>query len=192
MDTTNASAWNGLAELEPLVRSWLRRRMREGSDLDDAVQETLLRAARFRARGHLPRKLEGWLVRIAANTVHDRARRAGRFRALGDGDLSLDDLASPESVHESACDSESWQLGPHHVTRDGALELLEAAVGELRDEDRALLRSYYDDGKRCAEVAREFGFPGPRAKMRLFRARRRLARRMEGRLSREESKPWCA
>src|SRR5262249_2916342 len=44
----HAPRWYGLEELRPLLRNFLRRHCRDGFELEDVVQETLLRAARYR------------------------------------------------------------------------------------------------------------------------------------------------
>lgn len=180
-----AACWGGIAELEPLVRVWLSRRCRDGSELDDVVQETLLRAARYRLRGHAPRRLEPWLLRIASNALHDRARREGRARVRAEGEQLLEELAAPDSVHECVGDAgaERWTLGRHVVTKDTALAVLDVALRRLRSDERALLCSFYSGARRCGAAARACGQPEERAKLRLFRARRRLGRELERRLA---------
>lgn len=183
--TSELDAWHGLIDLEPLLRTWLLRRCRDANELDDTVQETMLRAARYRARGHTPRRLEAWVLRIAANVVHDIARRDGRIRCGYDEEVALDDIASPDSVHECVGDAgaERWQLGTYVVTKDTALSLLDRALAALRGDDRALLRTYYSEARGCEEAAHLCGVPVYRAKMRLFRARRRLSRDLSRRLA---------
>lgn len=182
---TGNGCWRGLAELEPLVRSWMSRRCRDANELDDVVQETLLRAARFRAQGHAPRRLEPWVLRIASNALHDRVRRDGRLRCQGEPEAELERLAAPGSVHECVGDfgDERWNLGGHRVTRDSALGALALALRELRSEERALLESFYSGPRRCAEAARACGQAESLAKLRLFRARRRLGRALGRRLA---------
>lgn len=209
-DTQRADAWSGLTELEPMIRGWLVRRCRNSAELDDAVQDTMLRAARFRMRGHDPRRLEAWVLRIAANTLHDSLRRAGRERVHCQDGVLLDELASPDSVCECVgdLDMERWTLGPYAVTRGAALGALEGALAALRGDEQRLLSAHYGVLEECAgSASRSFPASGagergargavagagpaprpripPASKMRLFRARRRLSRELERRLSSE-------
>jgi RNA polymerase sigma factor (sigma-70 family) len=180
--------WGGLVELEPLVRGLFVRKQVPAADRDDLVQETFLRAARFRARGSVPQKLGAWVLRIALNVLHDRARRELRF-------LAPDELAEPvdlaalvarESLETCVGEpgDERWELGGYVVTRDSALEALDRALAELRSEECAILRCYYGDERRTSAAARACGQPEALAKLRLFRARRRLSRALGPRLER--------
>ena len=180
--------WGGLIELEPLVRGVLARKKVPQTDLDDLVQETLLRAARFRARGSTPEKLHAWVTRIALNVLNDRARRELR---LADPDdlaepVELEALVARESLETCVGEpgDERWVLGGYVVTRDGALEALAGALDELRTDESAILRCYYAEEQRTVAAARACGQPESLAKLRLYRARRRLSRALEPRLER--------
>jgi RNA polymerase sigma factor (sigma-70 family) len=180
--------WGGLVELEPLVRGTLARRHVPPADLDDLVQETFLRAARFRARGSAPEKLGAWVMRIALNVLHDRARRELRLagpEALAEA-VELDALVARESLATCVGEpgDERWVLGGYVVTRDGALEALAGALDDLRSEESAILRCYYAEEQRSVAAARACGQPESLAKLRLYRARRRLSRALEPRLER--------
>ena len=180
--------WGGLVELEPLVRGVLARRHVPPTDLDDLVQETLLRAARFRARGSVPEKLGAWVTRIAVNVLHDRARRELRLTGPAEDaePVELEAIVARESLATCVGEpgDERWVLGGYVVTRDGAMEALAGALDELRSEESAILRCYYGDEQRSVEAARSCGQPESLAKLRLYRARRRLSRALEPRLER--------
>ena len=76
---TETVCWTGLAEMEPLVRVYARRRCKDSHELDDIVQETLLRAARYRPRLLDGQKLKGWTLRIAAfSQPRPRATSSGK------------------------------------------------------------------------------------------------------------------
>jgi DNA-directed RNA polymerase specialized sigma24 family protein len=71
--------WSGLEELRPSLQRLLARRCRDAAELDDVVQETLLRAARYRAKLSERERLRGWAMRIAINVLRDRVRRRERW-----------------------------------------------------------------------------------------------------------------
>ena len=78
--TTSLARWRGLERLEDDLRAYLCRRCRDQSEMDDVVQETLLRAARYRRSLCDPAKLRGWAMRIAANVLRDHVRRECRMQ----------------------------------------------------------------------------------------------------------------
>lgn len=180
--------WGGLIELEPLVRGMLVRKKVPLADVDDLVQETFLRAARFRARGNAPDKLRAWVTRIALNVLHDRARRELRLAGpeLRAEPVELDALVARESLETCVGEpgDERWELGGYVVTRDGALEALAGALEELRSEESAILRCFYAEEQPPVAAARACGQPESLAKLRLYRARRRLSRALGPRLER--------
>jgi DNA-directed RNA polymerase specialized sigma24 family protein len=180
--TIGLDVWSEVYGLEPLVRRYLARRCPNRADLDDAVQDTLLRAARFRLKGHSPRRAEAWMLRIAANTIHDRARREARARIEREDGVALEDLACRASDGDAG--SEGWVVGERCVPKDLALRVLDGAMASMRADDRALIGDYY--GRTSAERGRMRTLEPdyPRAKMRLYRARRRLLRELERRLAR--------
>jgi RNA polymerase sigma-70 factor (ECF subfamily) len=185
--TTEQVGWNGLCEHEALLRGWLARRCRDGHELDDVLQDTLLRAARFRNRISDPNKLRGWLIRIAANALRDRMRREGRTRAMLRCDDDLDLLPAPEYVCEATATT-SMRLGAMVVSQDAAREQLERAMATLRAGDRRVLLDHYAADASCAHTAQLHGVSTETLKMRLFRARRRLLRALESRMARVAAK----
>ncbi|MBM3987636.1 MAG: hypothetical protein FJ294_06735 [Planctomycetes bacterium] len=176
--------WRGLAELAPLVRAFGVRRCADSNEVEDLVQDTLLRAMHSRRRGQRPRRLEPWLLRIAANALADRGRRDGRVpcELLED----LDCVAQRDPAHEcvGGAGEERWQLGSHVVTKDTALALLREALARLEAEERAWLESHYSATRTGARVVVEAGMD----KHRLYRMRRRLGRALEGPLARAASR----
>ena len=85
MSLVSAPVWNGLEDLRPVLANRLRTRCRDENELDDLIQETFLRAARYRASGGEPRRLTGWLVSIARNVQHDAISRDRRGGTIGEG-----------------------------------------------------------------------------------------------------------
>jgi RNA polymerase sigma-70 factor (ECF subfamily) len=172
--------WRGLSDLEGDLRAFLGRRCRDESELDDVVQETFLRAARFRSSVQDSRNLRGWTMRIGGNVLRDRQRRESRMpRQAVAGALELDELHDARD----ALDEDSGRpvrMGDRWVGLHEAAQLLRAAMERLCEHDRTVLDAYYGRGASTAAVALEMGLPRELVKVRLFRARRRLLRRLEG------------
>lgn len=177
--TVARSAWSGLQELEGDLRAFMGRRCRDHSELDDVVQETLLRAARFRPSMCDPRNLRGWLLRIGSNVLRDRQRRESRMPRSGlAGSLSLDEICDEREAREGP-EGRAVRMGARWVDHGEAVALLGWALGYLAPRDRDVLDAYYRAGHSTEHIARERDMPRGLVKVRLFRARRRLARRLE-------------
>lgn len=175
--------WGGLREVEAVVRGWLWRRCRHDSDVDDVVQDTLLRAARYRGRLEHSERLAGWALSIAANTLRDRKRRERRCASADGGELDLDQLAGAGRACESPAGSSALRIGGVWVTTEEALEELREALCGLRPSDRELLLEFYG-GASMRELAGRLGVGTTAIKCRLYRARRGLTRVLEQRLRR--------
>jgi RNA polymerase sigma-70 factor (ECF subfamily) len=178
-----AALWTGIAEHEPAVRAFLARRCRNQSELDDVVQETLLRAARYRSGLMDGARLRGWLMRIARNCLKDHVRRERRIPRVSVPD-PLEKVESREPDPGAA--AEQLTMGPagEVIEKDDAIAELGRVLGGMHALDQRVLRSYYGPAHppRCAVVARECDIPRDLVKVRLFRARRRLLRALEQRL----------
>jgi RNA polymerase sigma-70 factor (ECF subfamily) len=67
-----------LTELLPLLRSFVRARLREASDVEDVVQNVLVAIHRARHTYRAERRFAPWLGAVARNAVIDELRRRGR------------------------------------------------------------------------------------------------------------------
>jgi RNA polymerase sigma factor (sigma-70 family) len=178
------AAWQELAALEPMLRRYLRRRCRGVCDLDEVVQETLLRAARYRRGLSDDRRLRAWVLRIALNAVADHLRRRLRAPASFGEDFDPDlDLYTREGEGSECADEAPIRLGAWLLEREDALRLLSQELAQLRAEDRAVLDHYYQRALSCRETADACGIAPDLVKVHLFRARQRLLRAMRRRLS---------
>lgn len=186
------SRWLGLDELRPGLRAFLRRHCRDGAELEDVLQETLLRAARYRGSLSDPRNLRGWTQRIALNVLRDRLRRGRRQRRVEAGEECLDLTEGREAIPGELDEGVHLRLGSFLVDRRVALAELDQAVEELKPADRAVLRSYYGGAQSCAATASECGISSSLVKVRLFRARKRLMRVLRRRLGTlsESQREW--
>ena len=179
----DGESWSGLEELRPALRKYLSRRCRDQSEVDDIVQETFLRAARYRGSLESPKRLRSWLFRIASNVFRDHIRAGGR---AGSAELEEDALIAYEERLPAQLESmgESWLDVGEEVFECGVLLAHQrAAFSKLKRMDRVVLASYYAGGESCARTARECGIPVDLVKVRLHRARRRLEHGVRQRLA---------
>lgn len=174
--------WTELEALRPALRIYLTRRCRDANDVEDVIQETLLRAARY--RGSLLRgdRLQAWVQRISRNVLSDAARRVARMRCVPESDEWLDQVEAPEAARAAEPRGE-FRIGSTPVEYEDLLQHLEGVIEELREPDRRVLRSYYGGAQSCRETARECDIPPGLVKIRLFRARDRLRRLLKQRVA---------
>lgn len=167
--------WNDMETLEEPLRRFLGTRCRDDTEIDDIIQETFLRCARFRSGLRKPENLRPWAFRIAANVLLDRVRRTARVEQRRDMDYPLGTLPAPESV---ACEARVMVEG-ESLPSDEAVDLLERALAQLSQSDAELVRGHYLEGaprKRHSDAM---------LKVHLYRARQRLAAAMRTQLRRQ-------
>jgi RNA polymerase sigma-70 factor (ECF subfamily) len=137
---------------EPLLRRLARR---FGSDGDDLVQETFMRALAARHGFRVGSNTRAWLCRILVNCAITEKRRLARDRRLAE-------RVAQEPVEIA-------------VERPEALDVdLAAALAALSPQDRRVLELAEIDGLHYREIARALDCPIGTVMSRLHRARRRL------------------
>lgn len=175
--------WSGLEELRSGLRGFLSSHCYDENEIDDVIQETLFRAARYRVRLANGERLRSWAIRISLNVLYDTRRRTARAQGASDSEEILgkaisSDLGPEDCVEEPVFPFERWTLG-----KEEALAHLGAAVGELREADRQVLGAFYGGGESCRETGVVCCIPAHLVKVRLFRARQRLAAALRRRIA---------
>ena len=147
----------------PALRRYARTFVRGAADADDLVQDTLERAI---SRWHQRRsdgETRAWLFSILHNLAVNHLRRAARRgREVPFDDAGESDVAVP-STQEDA------------LRRDDIL----GAVGQLPDDQRAVLLLVSIEDVSYAEAARILDIPIGTVMSRLARARARLLNLLE-------------
>jgi RNA polymerase sigma-70 factor (ECF subfamily) len=133
---------------------------------EDLAQETFVKAFRSLAAFDTTRRLSSWLFRIAHNTAIDAMRRSAPPPA------SIDEAHSASArLNETATPPV-----PDPVERQELGRALEAALAELRSDQRAAIVLRYEQGLSFDEIGTVLGVPEGTARSHVHRARKELAR----------------
>lgn len=146
----------------PGLRAFLRRlagARLPAADLDDAVQETLVRALRSRQQYDAARPLGPWLRAAAVRAFLDLRERSARG-ARPPGESGREPEAPDRSYAEQR-------------------ETVEALLASLSEVERTALLAFHRDGMSVQAIASRLGLPDGTVKSHLHRAREKLARRRE-------------
>jgi RNA polymerase sigma-70 factor (ECF subfamily) len=133
------------------------------ADLEDLTQETFVRAWRGLDGWRAEKPFLHWLKRIAVRVGLDFCRKRKRTpfaRLTEDDGRSLENIASPEQSGD-------------------AMEEARHLLGQLPPEDRVLLTLLHIEQMPLEEIAGHFQWSPANAKIKAFRARRRLRRMLE-------------
>ena len=177
--------WGGLEELRPLLRQYLARRCRDESEIDDVIQESMLRAARYRKSLGDPARLRAWALQIARNVLRDHVRRETRLPRAEACDSAFESLEGRERAPGNFDDDPQLCVEGEVMDEERALKHLDGALRQLRFDDQFVLSTFYAGDGSSSETARVCEIAPDLVKVRLFRARKRLLRVMLHRMSRD-------
>ncbi|MDR7554493.1 MAG: sigma-70 family RNA polymerase sigma factor [Armatimonadota bacterium] len=158
-----------------LLRSAAMRLVRNPTDADDLVQETLLRAWRSFHTFRHARNPTGWLVRILRNAYIDRLRTYRRAPAV----VPLDDVLD-EPARLPAWPASSDAGDPTRRVEAVLDPRLADALRALPAPFRRVVVLADVHALRYREIAATMGIPMGTVMSRLLRGRRRLRRHLEG------------
>lgn len=138
------------------------RRVSGREAAEDVVADTF--AVAWRRRDRIPDDPLPWLYAIAANVIADQYRSTRRHRDLG---LRL--------AHEARADAPGSDPAESLALRDA----FATAFAQLEEHEREVLRLVAWDGLDVREAAQVLGCSQGAFRVRLHRARRKLARRLD-------------
>lgn len=148
---------------------------RRHSLVEEAAQETFLRAytqiGNFEGRG----SLEGWLTRIASTTCINILRTHKR-----QSELTISDLTENESAWIE--DTLSLRASSNHHSDEErfiASDLVEKVIGTLLPDDAMVLLMMEGEGASIKDAAAATGWTESKVKVRAFRARRKMREAVE-------------
>ncbi|MEY9962682.1 RNA polymerase sigma factor (sigma-70 family) [Streptacidiphilus sp. MAP12-16] len=153
----------------PLVYNIVGRALNGHPDVDDVVQETLLRVVRGLGDLRQPESFRSWMVAIAIRQVHDREREQHSSRT------HRADLDTAEQIPDPASDFAALTILRLGLT-DQRRELAEATRW-LDEGDRSLLALWWleESGElQRAELAQALGLSGRHAAVRVQRMKEQL------------------
>lgn len=171
--------WRGLEALVAPLQRYLTSRCLCAHDVQDVLQETLMRAARYRHSGVAAERLRSWTLSIAANVLRDQGRRKQRGPSVGHEDLLFQQVPGREFEPGQWEERAPVCVAERMVEMDRALVHLRNAMTHLSKPDRVVLTSFYAPGGTTRDAARALSLKTSVIKVRLFRARQRLRRRIE-------------
>lgn len=150
-----------------VVGGVLRRR----EDIEDVAQQVFLKAYVSIGRFDMRSAFSTWLYKIAVNECWDYLRKK-KVRPLSyEADLSEEQVRHVEQFVST--DSHG---GGNPSDRAELREIVERLLGELSEEDRVMLVLKEAQGFAVEEIGRMLNLNVNTVKVRLFRARRKLAK----------------
>jgi RNA polymerase sigma-70 factor (ECF subfamily) len=157
--TLPAAPLDNAGELRVAVRRFIGARVGDAATADDLTQEVFVKVQKRSAQVRDPRRLMGWVIQIARNTVADF------FRGARATEPFKEEHAAHSPVQPESFDREETQLRTELSTYvRSVVESLPAIYRE------ALVLTEYD-GLSQVELARHLGLSVSAAKSRVQRAR---------------------
>lgn len=152
-----------LSECVPLLRSICRARLRDPTEAEDAVQDTLLTLHRVRHTYDPERAFRPWIAAIAERRALDRLRRRGR---VGARETAIEDAA---------------EIGAEGQAEERfAARQLREAVGELPQSQRTALQLTKIEQLSLQEASQRSGMSIGALKVATHRALQSLRKRLTG------------
>ena len=142
-----------IAEEQPRLRNFIRRRVPNEADVEDLLQEVFYELVAANCLLMPIEFVTGWLYRVARNRITDLFRKK-----------------RPENFTDAAAENEEGELlrieellpspdaGPEELYfRNAVLEELELALGELPAEQREVFIAHELEGRSFKELSAESG-----------------------------------
>lgn len=141
-------------------------------DVEDVGQEVFLRLYYSLDQLRTAEVFEPWLYRLTVNAAYDYMRRQRRRRESRMSDLSEQQVMMADA-------SAGGKQGREEVRRTGIREFVQSLLGEVSEEDRALLILKEVEGLSLKELEQIYKVNENALKVRLFRARQRVLKAYE-------------
>jgi RNA polymerase sigma-70 factor (ECF subfamily) len=181
---------NDVRAFEALVVKYQRRvarhvarYLKSAADVEDAVQETFIRAYRGLAAFRGDSAFYSWLYRIAANVAIRHLERQPRHILLGDD-------APEERVDAFEPGVSDSQQPERTLIAAQIADTVQRALAKLQPDLAEALLLYEVESKPYAEIATMLGIPIGTVRTRIFRAREFIARRLEPVLGPQRNRRW--
>ena len=142
-------------------------------DVEDVTQDVFVRLYYSLDQLRLPQVFEPWLHRLTVNTTYDYLRKRRRSGGIAMADLSEEQVVAADAV-------ESGKRHEEDVEHDKVRQVVGALFENISDEDRILLTLKEIEGLSLKELQEIYEVKENALKVRLFRARKRALKALEG------------
>lgn len=165
-----------IAAYEELVRRHQKRVfaivggiLRRREDVEDVAQQVFLKVYLSLGRFDLRSSFSTWLYKITVNECWDLLRKKKARRLVYEADMGEEQARQVSAVEgDAAGPADAFQ-------RAEARQLVERLLAHLPEEERAMLVLKEAEGFSVEEIGELLGMNVNTVKVRLFRARRKLA-----------------
>lgn len=159
-----------VARYSPRIFATARRYARRDSEVEDIVQEVWIKAYQKLSsfRGEAP--FEHWLMRLAVRTCYDFLRAHQRSR-----ETTFTELSEPEADW-----LDCYVTDPDSTAEDAAAarQLLERVLSQMSPAARLIITLLEIEERPVKEIAKLTGWSVPLVKVRAFRARAEMRKRL--------------
>lgn len=142
-------------------------------DVEDVTQDVFVRLYYSLDQLRLPQVFEPWLHRLTVNTTYDYLRKRRRSAGIAMADMSEEQVVAADAV-------ESGKRHEEDVEHDKTRQVVGALFENISDEDRILLTLKEIEGLSLKELQEIYKVKENALKVRLFRARKRALKALEG------------
>src|SRR5216683_5872331 len=136
-------------------------------DVEDVGQEVFVRLYYSLDQLRTPEVFEPWLYRLTVNAAYDYLRRQRRRNESRMSDLSEQQVMVADAIAGGKKRAEE-------VAKSQVRELVDTLLGQVSEQDRALLLLKEVEGLSLKELEQVYGVKENALKVRLFRARQRV------------------
>ncbi|HOL72205.1 MAG TPA: sigma-70 family RNA polymerase sigma factor [Bryobacteraceae bacterium] len=141
-------------------------------DVEDVGQEVFVRLYFSLDQLRTPEMFEPWLYRLTVNAAYDYLRRQRRRSESRMADLSEQQVMLADAAAGTKRENEKQR-------RKRICELVDSLLSSVSEQDRILLTMKEIEGLSLKELEKVYGVNENALKVRLFRARQRVAKAYE-------------
>lgn len=146
----------------PLVYKWCRRLTNNEEDLKDIMQEAFIKLYQDLPKLNEPNKFNAWFRKVVINTAYDWFRK---YKKRIDFEYIENILDLPDNNNQNDFyDAEGGFLGDY----------VKLAIEKLSANNRIVFSLFYEQDKKCSDIARMLSLTENAVKNRLSRAREHL------------------
>lgn len=131
-------------------------------EAEEVAQDTFVKAYQSLSSFHGKAKFSSWLYRIVYNSGVSHLRKQKR------GNISIDETNIPEALYVEGKKNHDSLSGEERK------RFLEIALDSLDEEERVFVILYYYEDRDLEEIAEISGMTKNNAKVKLFRARKKM------------------